>query len=244
MIYTTNQEQVAYGYAIGMLCAEWNIPFIPGDLNNANTFDFPMRYLTVPGASGADVLRGSGDAFAELMIEAAKKLESEGVRAITGNCGFMVLFQERVAASVNIPVFLTSMVQLPMLLQMISPSKQLGILTANSAALGDKEFAQVGVHDTSRIRVKGLEAYPHFNDVILKELGTLDEDLMRSEVVAAAKALLSENPKLGAFMLECSDLPAYSKAIHDATGLPVFDWANFINYVYHATVPHNYNGIF
>ena len=126
---------------------------------------------------------------------------------------------------------------------MIGSHRKLGILTANSAALGAKEFAMVNVHDTSRICVQGLENYPHFNDVILKELGTLDEDRMRSEVVAAAQDLLAQNPEIGAFMFECSDLPPYAKAVSDATGLPVFDWANFITYVYNATVPHNYNGI-
>ena len=48
MIHHARAGQVAYGYAIGMLCAEWNIPFVPGDLNNANTFPFPIRYETVP----------------------------------------------------------------------------------------------------------------------------------------------------------------------------------------------------
>jgi hypothetical protein len=243
MIHTARPGQVAYGYSIGMLCAEWNIPFIPGDLNNANTFPFPVRYETVPGAAGADVLRGEGSAFADLMVAAARKLEAEGVRAITGNCGFMVAYQDYVAQRVNVPVFLTSLVQLPMLLQMVGAHRTLGILTANSAALGAPEFARVGVTDTSRIRVRGMELYPHFNDVILKELGTLDEERMTAEVVAAARTLVQENPNLGAFMLECSDLPPYSKAIHEATGLPVFDWANFITYVHHATVPHDYNGI-
>ena len=243
MIHTARPGQVAYGYSIGMLCAEWNIPFIPGDLNNANTFPFPVRYETVPGAAGADVLRGEGSAFADLMVAAARKLEAEGVRAITGNCGFMVAYQDYVAQRVNVPVFLTSLVQLPMLLQMVGAHRTLGILTANSAALGAHEFARVGVTDTSRIRVRGMELYPHFNDVILKELGTLDEERMTAEVVAAARTLVQENPNLGAFMLECSDLPPYSKAIHEATGLPVFDWANFITYVHHATVPHDYNGI-
>ena len=243
MIHHARAGQVAYGYAIGMLCAEWNIPFVPGDLNNANTFPFPIRYETVPGASGAAVLRGTGGQFADSMVAAARKLEAEGVRAITGNCGFMVAFQDHVAAHVNIPVFLTSLVQLPMLLQMLGPQRDLGILTANSAALGDEEFAMAGVADTSRIKVKGLENYPHFNDAILKEVGVIDEDVMRSEVVAAALALKEENPNLGAFMFECSDLPPYSKAVEAATGLPVFDWANFITYVYHATVPHAYSGI-
>lgn len=243
MIYTARPGQVAYGYSIGMLCAEWNIPFIPGDLNNANTFPFPIRYETVPGASGASVLRGEGNAFADLMVDAARKLEAEGVRAITGNCGFMIAFQDYVAERVNIPVFLTSLVQLPMLLKMVGGTKKIGILTANSASLGEREFAQAGVVDTSRLRVQGMELFPHFNDVILKELGTLDEDKMREEVVTAAVELLKANPEIGAFMFECSDLPPYAKAVHEATGLPVFDWANFINYVYHATVPHDYNGI-
>jgi hypothetical protein len=74
-------------------------------------------------------------------------------------------------------------------------------------------------------------------------LGTLDEERMTAEVVQAATELHREDPNLGAFMLECSDLPPYSKAIHEATGLPVFDWANFITYVHHATVPHSYTGI-
>lgn len=243
MIHKARTGQVAYGYAIGMLCAEWNIPFVPGDLNNANTFPFPIRYETVPGASGADVLRGGGNAFADQMVEHARKLEAEGVRAITGNCGFMVAFQDYVADRVNIPVFLTSLVQIPMLLQMIGRNQKLGVLTANSASLGATEFGKVGVADTSRICVQGMEVFPHFNDVVLKELGTLDDEKMTAEVVQAALDLQKANPDLGAFMFECSDLPPYSKAVHEATGLPVFDWANFITYVYNATVPHDYNGI-
>src|SRR5690349_18134210 len=91
---------VASGYPIGMLCAQWNIPFVPGDLNHAATFDFPMRYVEVDGLIGADVLRGDGEKFTELMVAAAKNLEAEGVRAITSNCGFMAVYQEVVAASV------------------------------------------------------------------------------------------------------------------------------------------------
>ena len=243
MIYKARAGQVAYGYAIGMLCAEWHIPFIPGDLNNAGTFPFPVRYESVKGVSGADVLRGNGDSYAQIMIDAAKKLEAEGVRAITGNCGFMASYQQAVASQVNIPVFLTSLVQIPMLLNMFGKEHHLAILTANSASLTDELLAHAGVTDSSRLVVQGMETYTHFNDVILKELGTLDEDKMRAEVVQAAKDVVKRDPKVKAFMLECSDLPPYSKAIEEATGLPVFDWANFITYVYNATVPHDYQGI-
>ncbi len=243
MIYQARAGQVAYGYAIGMLCAEWHIPFIPGDLNNAGTFPFPVRYESVKGVSGADVLRGNGDSYAQIMADAAKKLEAEGVRAITGNCGFMAAYQEFVASQVNIPVFLTSLVQIPMLLNMFGKEHHIGILTANSASLTDELLSGAGISDTSRLTIQGMETYSHFNDVILKELGTLDEDKMRAEAVKAAQDAVKCNPKIRAFMLECSDLPPYSKAIEAATGLPVFDWANFITYVYNAAVPHDYQGI-
>ncbi|NBO27147.1 MAG: aspartate/glutamate racemase family protein, partial [Actinobacteria bacterium] len=99
----------------------------------------------------------------------------------------------------------------------------------------DELLSGAGVDDSSRLTVQGMETYSHFNDVILKELGTLDEDKMRAEVVQAAKDVIKRDPSVRAFMLECSDLPPYSKAIEEATGLPVFDWANFITYVYNAT---------
>ncbi|MBO0771345.1 MAG: aspartate/glutamate racemase family protein, partial [Actinobacteria bacterium] len=61
---TAPGRPAAYGYTIGVLCAEWNIPFVPGDLNNATTFEFPVRYLTVAGARGASVLTGDAPAYA------------------------------------------------------------------------------------------------------------------------------------------------------------------------------------
>jgi len=38
-------------------------------------------------------------------IEGAQRLESEGVRAITGSCGFLAIYQKELAAAVDIPVF-------------------------------------------------------------------------------------------------------------------------------------------
>lgn len=243
-IYRARSGQVAYGYAIGMLCAEWHIPFVPGDLNNAGTFPFPVRYLTVSGVAGAGVLNGTGEGFAEALGEAAKQLEAEGVRAITGNCGFMAVFQEYVADQVRIPVFLSSLLQAPMLTSMLGRLQSLGIVTANSAGMTPNLLSAAGITNGSRVVVQGLEDYDHFRDAIIKEAGDLDDERMRAEVVAASQELVTRDPSVGAILLECSDLPAYSKDIHEATGLPVFDWANYIFYVYNAVVPRRYDGIF
>lgn len=49
------------------------------------------------------------------IINAAKRLEKQGVRAIVGACGYFGHFQETVAEAVAIPVFLSSISQVPLI---------------------------------------------------------------------------------------------------------------------------------
>ena len=242
-VFHARHGQVAYGYAIGVLCAEWHIPFIPGDLNNANTFDFPVRYLSVPGASGSGVLKGSDPKLERLFVEAAQQLESEGIRAITGNCGFMGAYQQAVADAVSVPVFMSSLIQAPLVQSMLGTQRKLGVLVANGEGVTDRLLVGAGITDLSRITLAGLERNEHWNEVILQELGTLDEHRIRSEVVASAVEMTTTDPSIGALLLECSDLPPYSAAVAKATGLPVYDWAGFIRFVYDSVVPRTYGGI-
>jgi hypothetical protein len=241
---TTAGRPVAYGYTVGMLCAEWNVPFVPGDLNNASTFDFPVRYLTVEGAAGSEVLSGDASAYGELFVAAAKQLEAEGVHAITGNCGYMAAYQEVVAAAVNVPVFMSSLVQAPMLLRMLGPHRRLAVLVANGGGISPSVLQGAGITDPSRLHIQGLDHKPHFNEVIIQETGTLDEELLRREVIEAAVEAAESDPDLGAILLECSDLPPYARSVSEATGLPVFDWAGFIRYVHDAVDPRSYRGTY
>jgi hypothetical protein len=49
-----------------------------------------------------------------LSLEAAKRQEAEGVvRAITGSCGFLALFQRGQARAVDLPMFASSLIQVP-----------------------------------------------------------------------------------------------------------------------------------
>lgn len=241
---TTPGRPLAYGYTVGILCAEWNVPFVPGDLNNASTFDFPVRYLPVEGAVGAEVLTGDAAGYGELFVAAAKQLESEGVHAITGNCGYMAAYQDIVAAAVSVPVFMSSLLQAPMLLRMLAPQQNLGVLVAKGSGITESILRGAGISDPGRLRIQGLDHKPHFNEVILQETGSLDEDRMRSEVVEAAVEAVEADPTIGAILLECSDLPPYARSVHEATGRPVFDWAGFIRYVHDATSPRSYRGTY
>lgn len=243
---TASGRPAAYGYTIGVLCAEWNIPFVPGDLNNASTFDFPVRYFTVDGARGAGVLTGSADAYAASFVRAARTLEAEGVRAITGNCGYMAAYQEAVAACVRVPVFMSSLLQAPLLTAMLGRHQRLAVLVASADGITDAVLLGAGIRpaDRHRLAFHGLDRLPHFREVVIAECGTLDTGRLRGEVVAAAVDAVRADPAIGAILLECSDLPPYARDVHEATGLPVFDWASFLRYVHEATAPRRYSGTY
>ena len=54
--------------------------------------------------------------------------------------------------------------------------------------------------------------------------------------------MVEENPDVGAIVLECTNMPPFTKAVHEATGLPVFDIINLIKYVHDAIEPKQYCG--
>jgi hypothetical protein len=103
-----------YGIPIGVLSLESYFAKPPGHIKNASTFDFPVTFKVVKGATTKKVVDYGDRSLLEPFIAAARELESEGVEAITGSCGFLALFQREIADAVNIPVFLSSLIQVPM----------------------------------------------------------------------------------------------------------------------------------
>ena len=95
--------------------------------------------MTVP-----DLLNSPTPTLLEPFLKGAKRLEREGVRAITGSCGFLALFQKELAAAVNIPVFASSLIQVPIAYHMAGARAPVGVLTADSRALTEHHFTAVG----------------------------------------------------------------------------------------------------
>jgi hypothetical protein len=44
MIYHAREGQTSSGEAIGILLLDTSVPFIPGDVANATTYPFPVRF--------------------------------------------------------------------------------------------------------------------------------------------------------------------------------------------------------
>src|SRR5207245_4877919 len=92
-----------YGFTVGILMLDTRFPRIPGDMGNAATFPFPVRYQRVTGADPDRVVRRGAAGLLPNFVEGARQLESEGVGAITTNCGFLVKFQRELAGAVAVP---------------------------------------------------------------------------------------------------------------------------------------------
>jgi len=241
MIYTTRKGQVSAGEAIGIILLDTSVPFIPGDVANASTYRFPVRFKKVDGFTVARAI-GKDPTVFDSLLTAARELKQQGVRAITGDCGFMALHQKKLAASVDVPVFLSSLLQIPFILNLLAEDAGVGIISADARSLDAALLQAIGVADSDRLVIGGLEDQPHFYRFAIEETGELDATAVEKEVVAVAQQMVDADRHIRAILLECSLLPPYAAAVQEAVKLPVFDYITMINYVFAAVVQQRYSG--
>jgi aspartate/glutamate racemase len=241
MSYVAKGGKNIFGVYIGILMLETHFPRIPGELGNATSFNYPVRYHIVKGASPHKVVREKDPALLNLFIKGAQELEKFGVRAITTNCGFLAQFQQEIANAVNVPFFSSSLMQIPMIYRMLKKDQKIGVLTVNSASLTPDLFEKIGA-DGVPLVIKGLENKEEFTHVMLDNALEMNVDKAKNENVEAAKELVRENPDIGAIVLECTNMPPYGKAIQEAIQLPVFDIFTLTDMVYNSLVKQEVHG--
>jgi hypothetical protein len=232
MPFHARSGQTSYGERIGILLLDTQTPFVHGDIGNANTYRYPVRYRRVDGLTVGRIL-AHDRGYEEAVVEAARELEREGVRAIASDCGFLALYQEAVQAAVRIPVLLSSLLQLPLIASLLPPDQGIAVVTADSRSLDETLLGTVGATALrDRLAVGGLETCPGFRAAALEESGPLEVATLRREVVEVATGLCAEKGfAIGAILLECSLLPPYSAEVQQATGRPVFDFLSLIDFV-------------
>lgn len=184
---------------------------------------------------------GTQEIEAEI-VAAAKELEAEGVRAIIGACGYFAHFQRQVAEAVNVPVFLSSLCQIPLIKLGLKSSQKIALFAASGENLNDALLQKVGV-DVNDCVIQNIGDLESFAPIRWGQM-QLDNERLTKDLVKAAQKLINERPDIGAILLECSDLPPYASDIQRATGLPVFDFITLINWVEQAVVQKRYFGYF
>ena len=176
-----------YGFSIGILMLNSRFPRIPGEMGNATTWDFPVLYRVVKGASPHKVVAQNDPKLLTPFITAAKELEKEGVGAITTNCGFLAMFQKELNQAVNVPLFSSTLMMVPLVYSMINPSQKVGIMTVNKSTLSDKILKGAGCEHTPKVII-GMEDEEEFTHMILEDRLQMDVDKCRAEHIKKGKA--------------------------------------------------------
>ena len=145
---------------IGILTLDAKLHRFPGDMGNPSTFNFPVRYKVVLGATPDRVVIQSDPTLLQSFIQAARELEAEHVSAIATTCGFLAMFQKEMSGALRVPVFTSSLLQVPWVRRMLNPDQKIAILTANKQSLKERHFRAVGLEDMRGLLIGGLENEP------------------------------------------------------------------------------------
>ena len=224
---------------IGILC--WEIGHVPqglmqleslvGNSTNLASYNYPVRLHPVRGANVHTVLENPSREVLAQMIADAKAMAADGVKAITTSCGFNAIFQEELASALNIPVFTSSLLQVPIVQRMLGPQAEVCIVTANAGALRPEHLSAAGIQRTTGLHIVGLEQCTEWRRMFDEPEKDVDLALIEKEILSTCLAAQAAHPALRAFVLECTDLPPFSAAIRQQTGLPVFDFITMANYL-------------
>jgi Asp/Glu/hydantoin racemase len=221
------------GHSLGILHIESRYPLVPGNVQNASTFDFPVIYGCAKGVSPQSIMAGQADAL-ESIIDAAVQLEQRGARAIVGACGSFANFQPELRSAVRIPIFASVLTLVPFALGALNPNQRLGLVFASKTSFTDRVKAALGIGDEDRLSITDCTSLPSFQ-AILHNQDRLDSDSLERELVDHISEFISADPSIGAILLQCSELPPYARAIQRAVALPVFDVTSLGRWV-HQTV--------
>ncbi|HWL06820.1 MAG TPA: hypothetical protein VNQ76_00240, partial [Planctomicrobium sp.] len=201
-----------------------------GNSTNPATYSFPVRFERVPGANLQSVVLSPNQQVLHAMIESANRLVDQGAKAITTSCGFNAIFQKELANVLGVPVFTSSLLQIPLIRAMLGTDSRILVITASSVSLTETHFSAVGVTDLEGIVVAGLEQNREWRKIFEAPQVEINIERFRDDLIELATSFANDH-QADALLLECTDLPPFAEDIRKATRLPVFDFVSLVKFV-------------
>ncbi|OVZ57333.1 hypothetical protein CDO44_19275 [Pigmentiphaga sp. NML080357] len=232
------RKKTFHGVTVGILMVKTGFCRLPGDVGHAGTWDFPVQYRVVEGATPDKMMALESSGLLDDFKAAARDLVDGGVDGIATTCGFLALYQRELAAACGVPVASSSLLQVPMVERLIAPGKRVGILTFSQESLHASHLEAVGVD--AGTPVEGMPADSVFVTAIKSGDVASRYGEMRAEVLEAADRLLRSHPDVGAIVSECANMTPFSADIVERFGVPVFDGVSLINWFHAGLRPRRY----
>ncbi|WP_373498488.1 aspartate/glutamate racemase family protein [Desulfococcus sp.] len=246
----TRKNHTCYGMGIGIMVLDDAYPGFPGDVRNASAWGFPIQYEIAEGVDNHTLVwEEDKTPCREPILRAAKKLERMGCRAIAAECGYFAYFQKDVAGYVDVPVFMSSLLQVPFIQQVIGPRKTVGIVCAQKRFLTDTHLKNAGIDPTGNIVIAGAQdeyGCPQFDTLWdhekRPEVPESFYDQSEKDMVRICRDFCRAHPGIGAIMLECTGMQPFARAVQREVDLPVFSWGTLLDYAYSVVAHRDYYG--
>ena len=245
-------DHKCYGMGLGVMLLDEVYPGFPGDVRNASGYPFPIQYEIIRDVDMPKlVFAEDKPACLSPIIEAAQNLEKMGCRAITAECGFFAYFQQEIASAVGVPVFLSSLMQVPIAQQVIGPDKVVGILGhAEKKQYTDHLLKSVGINIDSNYIIRcsrdidgSCEEFEHLWTPGKKtDPPGADYAKAEKEFLTFAIKAYQNHANMGAMVLECTGFQPFARALQRQIDIPIFSWGTLLDYAYSVAVHREYYG--
>lgn len=231
-----------YGQDIGILMLDTIFPRIPGDIGNARSYNIPVRYKIVKNATPNRIMGDNPDSeLLKPFIDAARELEAEGVKAITTSCGFLAAFQRQLADAVNIPVFTSAMMLVPLVRSMINKEKKIAIFTERAKHMNEGHFKTLGwSSEDIPVVVSGMPEGSRFPALFIGNKYEEDREVLQECMEELTRLHMKEHPDTGAIVFECTNFGPFSRHVQDIAKVPVFGINQLLEFIASAVNVRSY----
>ncbi|WP_245284332.1 hypothetical protein [Bradyrhizobium sp. WSM2254] len=164
-----------------------------------------------------------GDPALEMaFVAAARRLVERGAVAISSTCGFSIRHQAAVAASVNVPVAMPSLLLLPVLLRQLPSPAKIALLTYDSTYCCEDLLGVNDPAERARVVIGGIEGGKFWRDELKRPAPPIDVAAIEADVAACIARLRDKHPEISVILFECAGFSMVASSIRRVTKLPVY----------------------
>lgn len=227
---------------IGILCWELSqvtksikkLSGMIGHCTNPSSYNYPVMIRRVKGINAKTVVFEPGENVVKKYVEESREMIKTGIKGITTSGGFNAIYQKSLADALDVPVFTSSIMQIPFVNKTLKSNQSVGVITARGKSLTNEHLENAGIGSDISLRIFGVEDCKEWGKLLNISDDEMDTNIAKEEIIEISLGALKSHPDIGAFVLECTDMSPFREHIKESTGLPVFDFITMINYLQQA----------
>jgi len=134
---------------------------------------------------------------------------------------------------------MSSLLQVPLIQQVIGQEKTVGILCTQKRFLTDTHLQNVGIDLNSNCLIGGAQdeyGCSEFDNLWdpekRPERPEACYDTAQEDMVKICVQFRDDNPSTGALLMECTGMQPYARAVQRKIDLPIFSWGTLLDYAY------------